>query len=56
MPKKRVWVRISLSLPESDLREADKLSKALTLSRSALIRLALLEYLRRQAEAHKESG
>jgi metal-responsive CopG/Arc/MetJ family transcriptional regulator len=40
-------VRLPLrSLPESDLREADKLSKALRLSRSALIRLLVLEYLK----------
>ena len=38
-------MRIAISLPEEDLREADKLSKTLRLSRSALIRLALLKYL-----------
>jgi len=47
-------VRIAISLPESDLREADKLSKALRLSRSALIRLALLEYLKKKGSPNSD--
>ncbi len=43
-------MRIAISMPKEDLQEATKLANALRLSRSALIRLALLEYLRQHKE------
>ena len=47
MPKKRVYVRVTISLRDEDMKEADRLAQDMGLPRSALIRLALLEYLRR---------
>ena len=47
-------MRIAISLPEPDLRDADKLAKALRLSRSALIRLALLEYLAKKGPPNSD--
>jgi metal-responsive CopG/Arc/MetJ family transcriptional regulator len=52
--RQRVFVRVGISLRQEDVDKADRLAKEMGLPRSALIRLALLEYLRRQAEAHKE--
>jgi len=47
MPRKRTYVRVGVSLREEDLKEADRLAQEMGLARSTLIRLALLEFLKR---------
>jgi predicted DNA binding CopG/RHH family protein len=45
MPRKRVYVRVTISLKEEDVKAIDRQAEAKGLPRSALIRMALLEYL-----------
>ena len=54
MPRKRVYVRVGVSLREEDLKEADRLAQEMGLARSALIRLALLDYLKRREPPKSE--
>ena len=48
MPRKKAYVRVGISLRQDDLKQADKLAQEMGLPRSALIRLALLEYLKQR--------
>jgi len=43
-------VRVTISLKQDDVKAVDRLAQQMGLPRSALIRLAVLEYLRRQAK------
>jgi len=46
--RRRVYVRVTISLKEDDVKAADRLAEEMGLPRSALIRLALLEYLKKR--------
>jgi metal-responsive CopG/Arc/MetJ family transcriptional regulator len=48
MPRKRVNVRVTITLPEEELKRVDGLAHQLTIPRSAVIRIAVLEYLRKR--------
>ena len=48
MPRKRTYVRVTISLPEPEMKQVDRLAKELTIPRSAMIRIAVLDYLRRR--------
>ena len=41
-------MRITISLPDPELKQVDQLAKQLTIPRSAVIRIAVLDYLRRR--------
>ena len=41
-------MRVTISLPDSELKQLDQLAKQLTIPRSAMIRIAVLDYLRRR--------
>ncbi len=41
-------MRVTISLPKDDLGKVDALAKRLTIPRSAVIRIAVMEYLRRR--------
>lgn len=41
-------MRVTISLPDPEMKQIDKLAKQLTIPRSAMIRIAVLEYLRRR--------
>lgn len=43
-------MRVTISLREPDVKEIDRLAEKMGLARSALIRLAVLEYLRKTQE------
>jgi metal-responsive CopG/Arc/MetJ family transcriptional regulator len=47
MPRKRVNVRVTITLPAPELKRVDNVSKRMTIPRSAVIRIAVLEYLKR---------
>ena len=46
MPRKKAYVRVTISLKEEDVKQIDRLAETKGLPRSAMIRMALLEYLR----------
>ncbi len=48
MPRKRRNVRVTITLPDDELKKVDELSRQLTIPRSAVIRIAVLDYLRRR--------
>ena len=48
MPRKRSYVRVTISLPDDELKKVDELSRQLTIPRSAVIRIAVLEYLKKR--------
>lgn len=48
MPRKRRNVRVTITLPDTELRRVDDLAKQLTIPRSAIIRIAVLEYLKKR--------
>ena len=48
MPRKKVNVRVTITLPEPELKRVDALAKLLTIPRSAIIRIAVLDYLKRR--------
>ena len=50
MPRKRSYVRVTISLPEPELKKMDRLAKQLTIPRSAVIRIAVLEYLKKRSK------
>ena len=50
MRRGRVYVRVTISLREEDLKECDRLAQEMGLPRSALIRVALLEYLKKRRQ------
>ena len=41
-------MRVTITLPNDELRRVDDLAKSLTIPRSAVIRIAVLDYLRRR--------
>jgi metal-responsive CopG/Arc/MetJ family transcriptional regulator len=47
MPRKRVYVRVTISLREEDVKQIDRVAEEKGLPRSALIRMLLLEALQR---------
>lgn len=49
--KKRVNVRVTITLPETELKQVDRLAEQLTIPRSAVIRIAVVEYLRKKPRA-----
>jgi metal-responsive CopG/Arc/MetJ family transcriptional regulator len=48
MPGKRVNVRVTITLPAEELKKVDEVSRAMTIPRSAVIRIAVLEWLKRR--------
>jgi len=48
MPRKRRNVRVTITLPNDELQKVDQLAQQLTIPRSAVIRIAVLEYLKRR--------
>lgn len=46
-------MRVTISLREDDVKKADRLAEEKGLARSALIRVALLEYLKREEQGKK---
>jgi len=46
-------VRVTISLREDDLKDVDRLAERMGLARSALIRVALLEYLKKEQRNRK---
>jgi len=46
--KKRTYVRVTISLPDEEIKKVDQLAQQLTIPRSAVIRIAVLEYLKRR--------
>jgi len=48
MPRKRVNVRVTITLPDAELKQVDRLAEQLTIPRSAVIRIAVVEYLRKR--------
>jgi len=48
MPRTKVNVRVTITLPEPELKQVDRLAERLTIPRSAVIRIAVVEYLRKQ--------
>ena len=46
MPRKRVNVRVTITLPSEELKKVDQVSKEMTIPRSAVIRIAVLEWLK----------
>jgi len=47
MPRKRINVRVTITLPADELKKVDQVSKQMTIPRSAVIRIAVLEYLKK---------
>ena len=41
-------MRVTITLPEDDVKKVDELATALLIARSAVIRIAVLEYLKRR--------
>ena len=41
-------MRVTITLPEDDVKKLDELANALLIARSAVIRIAVLEYLKRR--------
>ena len=41
-------MRVTISIPKVDLGKVDALAKKLTIPRSAVVRIAIAEYLRRR--------
>ena len=41
-------MRVTITLPDDELKRVDDLAKQLTIPRSAVIRIAVLDYLRRR--------
>jgi len=41
-------MRVTITLPDDDLKKVDELANQLLIPRSALIRIAVVEYIRRQ--------
>jgi len=41
-------VRVTITLPNDELQKVDQLAQQLTIPRSAVIRIAVLEYLKRR--------
>ena len=41
-------MRVTITLPDSELKRVDDLAKQLTIPRSAIIRIAVLDYLKRR--------
>lgn len=41
-------MRVTITLPEDDVKKVDELANALLIARSAVIRIAVLEYLKRR--------
>ena len=41
-------MRVTITLPDDELKRVDALSKQLTIPRSAVIRIAVLDYLKKR--------
>ncbi len=41
-------MRVTISLPDGELKRVDALAKQLTIPRSAVIRIAVVEYLKKR--------
>jgi len=50
MLRKKVNVRVTITLPEAELKRVDRLAEQLTIPRSAVIRIAVVEYLRKKSK------
>jgi metal-responsive CopG/Arc/MetJ family transcriptional regulator len=48
MPRKTVNVRVTITLPDEELKRVDHLAQQLTIPRSAVIRIAVLKYLKKR--------
>ncbi len=44
--KRRINVRVTITLPAEELKKVDRISEEMTIPRSAVIRIAVVEYLK----------
>jgi hypothetical protein len=51
MPRKTVNVRVTITLPYEELKRVDHLAQQLTIPQSAVIRIAVLEYVKKRPTA-----
>jgi len=47
MARKRSYVRVTVSIPQEELKKVDRLAKAMMIPRSAIVRLAIVDYVKR---------